>query len=104
MNLSTNPKYTHLWEHKFSWGEFEIHIETAANKISEIEVFSDCLIPSFVELLKPTLQGKEFSINGIQTAMKEISVLTQGTESSLFVPDLSKWLLHQLTVTTNDRL
>jgi hypothetical protein len=64
--------------------------------ITIAKIYSDCLYPEFILLLKECLVGVSYDQTGIMKALQLLESRLQArsdlTETLRFLPDLTKWL------------
>lgn len=53
------PTFTHNIEHKFPWALMDINLEVKGGVIESGQVFSDSLIPEFIDLINEVLQNHQ---------------------------------------------
>lgn len=57
-----SPQFTHSLETRFIWGIFDINFNIEEGKISKVKIFSDCLIPEFVDFVEKNLLNQKYEI------------------------------------------
>lgn len=87
------PKFSHRFEHRFDWAMFEFHLDVKDGRISDVEIFSDCLKPDFVEQVKVALKGVRYAATDVDVALKEH--LPGGEQAEEF----TTWIKHFLSNT-----
>lgn len=53
------PQFTHELEQKFDWALVDMHLDVKKGVITQAKVFSDCLMPIFIEELNEVLNTGE---------------------------------------------
>lgn len=57
-----SPSFSNNLEEKFPWGLIDLHLEVArGGKIEKAKVFSDCLVPDFIDKLEEELNKKSYA-------------------------------------------
>ena len=55
------PDFSNSLEHKFAWALVDVHFSVEKGKIKGGQVFSDCLIPAFIDSLNEELAKGDIS-------------------------------------------
>jgi lipoate-protein ligase A len=63
-----SPEFSHHMEHRFDWGIMDVHINAEGSRISGVQIFSDSLYPTLVDLLKAALPGVTYDRPGVLAA------------------------------------
>lgn len=70
--------------HRFSWGGVEIQFSIASGTVQDVQVYSDALVPAFIEALAPALRGVRYDAHALSAAVRgtpcEESALTMRDE------------------------
>ncbi len=73
-NYSESPDFSIVIEERFSWGIFEIHLESSNGKIQKCKIFTDSVILEDFQNLENLLQGKllqgQSILDGIKHCIK----------------------------------
>ena len=66
--FGATPKFSNTVEHKFDWALVEVMFDVENGIISKGKVFSDCLMPVFIDLLNDQLDAGEitYDVPGIK--------------------------------------
>jgi len=56
---------------RFAWGEAQFGLQIMKGRIREINLFSDAMYPNLVNLIKKSLIGKKYTIDGIFYALPQ---------------------------------
>ena len=76
---------------RFAWGRMDLEVQVEDGMISDAQVYSDALIPDFVDQLAPALLGKRYNNEALASAVKALVV--HGEKEEAARNDLSEWLL-----------
>lgn len=60
-----SPQFTHSLETRFIWGIFDINFNVEDGKITKIKIFSDCLIPEFIDFIEQGLLNTKYEIESL---------------------------------------
>ncbi|KAG9393407.1 Lipoate-protein ligase A [Carpediemonas membranifera] len=63
--FGNTPKFSRVMDHKFDWGLVSMQFESTGGVVTGARMFSDCLVPSFVEAAEQALLGAELSLAGV---------------------------------------
>ena len=72
---------------RFKWGLVDINFNVREGEIKSGKVFSDCLVPEFIDIINEVLQegiwGFEYSKSGFEKMMEEVEreLITRDKES-----------------------
>ena len=97
------PNFTNSLEKKFPWALIDIQFNVSNGKINEGKVFSDCLVPAFIEMLNEELATGEitYDVEGITDLCNRVTKKAEGQETlkqvvDEYIPDLKLWLSDQI--------
>ena len=86
-------------EHKFDWALVDVQFTVEKGKITEGKVFSDCLVPVFIDALNAELVKGDISydVAGVADLCNRVKVQFQGEASmqavhDTYIPELQEWL------------
>ena len=89
------PDFTNSIEHKFDWALIDVQFNVEKGKIVTGQVFSDCLIPVFIDALNEELATGEISydVAGIEDLCNRVRARFEGVASmevitQTYIPDL----------------
>lgn len=88
------PKFTHFMEERFSFGGFEIHLDSHKGLITESKIYSDSLHPEMVEFLTGALKGKVYAPEGVEEAILETK--TELPMISEYLDEICLWMKEQV--------
>jgi len=95
-----SPNFSHTLEHKFDWALMDVHVDIAKGMITSGRVFSDCLVPAFIDALNQELSSgtkTTYDVAGIADLCARTRVRL-GDDESLrtardeYLPQLQEWL------------
>ena len=69
-----NPEFNQTFDERFDWGGVEFRFFVKENKIQDIKIFTDSLLPDFFDNLNELLKGLEYKSDVIISAIKEFIV------------------------------
>eukprot|EP00823_Brevimastigomonas_motovehiculus_P005556 TRINITY_DN4130_c0_g1_i1.p1 TRINITY_DN4130_c0_g1~~TRINITY_DN4130_c0_g1_i1.p1 ORF type:complete len:403 (-),score=49.31 TRINITY_DN4130_c0_g1_i1:154-1362(-) len=95
------PQFTHNIETRFDWGIMDVYMEVLNGRISNVRIFSDCLVPTMIELLHANLKDVPYSFSGVTQAIKRSQTQTPSDHPSrdaiiTYLDDFSKWIVTKL--------
>ena len=69
------PNFTNSIEHKFDWALVDVQFNVEKGKIVNGQVYSDCLVPVFIDALNEELATGtvSYDVNGIKSLFSRIS-------------------------------
>lgn len=71
--LGKDPHFSHSLETRFPWGTIEIRLDVHNSVIGDVAIFSDCLDVLFIDMLKVSLEKRNYSQNGIAEAQHHLN-------------------------------
>ena len=93
------PQFTNSIEHKFDWALVDVQFDVEKGKIVKGQVFSDCLIPVFIDALNEEFAtgNVSYDVDGIKTLCSKLNEKFTGEESmkavvDVYIPEFEKWL------------
>ncbi|KAL6054783.1 lipoate--protein ligase [Balamuthia mandrillaris] len=88
------PNFEHHMEHRFDWGNMDIHIDSSGGVISKAKVFSDSLYPQMITIFERALPGKRYSKEGVAEAIQQTkAVCAEGDALEAHLQELERWLV-----------
>ncbi|OMJ65851.1 hypothetical protein SteCoe_37528 [Stentor coeruleus] len=60
-----SPQFSHELETRFKWGIFDMNMEVQDGVVKKCKIFSDCLVPDFVEFVEKMMVEKKYGNEGI---------------------------------------
>jgi len=79
-----------------SLGFFDFHFKVDEARITDLQIFTDCLYPQLIEDLTAGLRGQAYTENSIRTAFAPLKA--QYTDLSSGLIELEQWLCGQVEV------
>jgi len=76
-------KFQHQIEKRFSWGNFQLQLEVNGGIIKDAMVYSDALVPWFIQQIAPRLIGVRYDIFAMQHGLKQVIVSTRQEKEML---------------------
>lgn len=67
-----SPKFQHLLETRFAWGEVQVHLDFQKGKIEHCRIFSDNLFPELIEYIANSLIGADYRKEEIRQVGKKL--------------------------------
>lgn len=89
-------EFTHKMDEYLSLGFFDFHFKVEEARITDLQIFTDCLYPQVVEELTNSLRGQAYSGDSIRQAFSTMKAKFTDLESGL--KELESWLCGQLEV------
>lgn len=93
------PVFSNSLEHKFDWALMDVQCNVEKGKVVSGQVFSDCLVPVFIDALNEELNAGDitYDVSGVQTLCARVKARFEGDDSALvvvetYIPELEKWL------------
>ena len=74
---------------RFPWGRVDIEMQIESGQISDVQVYSDALLPDFIEALMTALLGLRYERETLLSALRTLKVQTEAEEAQR---DLLRWL------------
>jgi len=87
-------KFQHEIEKRFSWGNFQLQLEVSGGVIKDAMVYSDALVPWFIQQIVPKFIGIRYDIFAMQHGLKQIIVTSKQEEEMLV--DIQEMILEKL--------
>jgi len=95
-----SPSFSHSLEHKFDWALLDVHVDVVKGVITNGRVFSDCLVPPFIDALNHELSSgtkTTYDVAGIADLCARTRVRLGDDESlriarDQYLPQLQEWL------------
>lgn len=72
-NFGQAPAFSHLLDHRFTWGGVELHFDVEKGAISRAQVFTDSLIPAPLETLVGRLPGTAYRSEALVRACETVA-------------------------------
>lgn len=68
------PDFKNSIEHKFDWALIDVSFNVEKGRIVEAQVFSDCLIPAFIDAVNEELATGEitYDVSGVESLCKRV--------------------------------
>lgn len=76
-------KFQQELEKRFSWGDIQIQLEVSGGMIKDAEVYSDALVPWFIQQIPEKLIGVRYDVFAMQHGLKQVMVRTKQEEEML---------------------
>lgn len=76
-------KFQHEIEKRFSWGNFQLQLEVNGGVIKDAMVYSDALVPWFIQQIAPRLIGVRYDIFAMQHGLKQVIASTSQEKEML---------------------
>ena len=93
------PDFSNSLEHKFDWALVDVQFDVEKGLIVQGKVFSDCLIPAFIDELNKELATGEitYDVKGVNELCDRVSGSLGGEDSmkpvvETYVPQFRDWL------------
>lgn len=95
------PEFTNSLCHKFTWGLVDLSLRVEKGKIQEAKIYSDTLIPEFVDIyneyLKTCFEKYSYDKNGLNKLFdNSFSILNNNKDYEIFVEEMKEILIPQL--------
>lgn len=97
--IGETPEFTNNMETRFDWGTVDVYVVVNKGVISSAKVYSDCLVPDFIDTLTDELNSKHYSYSkeGIEELTDILSFKFEGNEANQkIISDLRNWLIKEL--------
>ena len=75
--------FQHEIERRFDWGNVQIQFEVSKGIIKELNVFSDALVPWFMDQFEEHLKGKKYQFEEMKCACEQIKATNEQEEHML---------------------
>ena len=77
------PDFSNSLEHKFAWALVDVQFNVEGGKIIKGKVYSDCLIPAFIDALNEELAtgAITYDVNGIKSLCAKVSKRFEGEDA-----------------------
>jgi len=89
-----SPKFQHLLETRFTWGEVQVHLDFLKGKIGNCQIFSDNLFPELIESVTKALVGADYRKEDIRQVGKKLSGELPRWESE--ITEFFDWLVEEI--------
>ncbi len=76
-------KFQHEIEKRFSWGNFQLQLEVNGGVIKDAMVYSDALVPWFIQQIAPRLIGVRYDVFAMQHGLKQVIASTSQEKEML---------------------
>jgi len=94
------PQFSHALEKKFEWALVEVEFDVQRGRIAKGKVYSDCLVPQFIDELNDVLGSGEvaYDMQGVDDLGNRLRARFQDNEQvqHQFIPELVQWLKREL--------
>ena len=91
----STPEFSHLVETRIDGiGIFDVHYQVNQGRISDIKIFSDCLVPDLVDNIQHALIGCEYRPSAIRTSLYSIQATDDVNRRIL--SEFTEWLIHEI--------
>eukprot|EP01089_Gocevia_fonbrunei_P014751 TRINITY_DN4117_c0_g1_i2.p1 TRINITY_DN4117_c0_g1~~TRINITY_DN4117_c0_g1_i2.p1 ORF type:complete len:277 (+),score=42.37 TRINITY_DN4117_c0_g1_i2:329-1159(+) len=91
------PEFNHHMEHRFKWGNLDVHIDVVKGRIVNVEIFSDSLYPHLIDAIIDCLKDKTYDVQGVERAMFEVQERVGiNQEVNDIIKESSDWLKENL--------
>ncbi|CDW73105.1 lipoate-protein ligase a [Stylonychia lemnae] len=94
------PSFTNQIEKKFEWALMDVQFDVQKGKISKGVVYSDSLLPTFIDEMNEILASGEISydVEGIKDLGNKLSQKFQDNEVVInkYVPELVQWMIEAI--------
>ena len=84
------PDFTHHLESRFDWGQLDMHLDVHRGVVEDVKIYSDCLVPDFIEALHRVLPGARYTRDSLLEALSRAAG-NGGTEAAM-ASDIAGWL------------
>ena len=98
--FGTTPDFSNSMEHKFAWALVDVQFNVEKGKIVKGQVFSDCLVPAFIDALNEELATGtvSYDVNGVKSLCAKVSERFKGENAmqqviETYIPEFEKWLV-----------
>ncbi len=91
------PEFSHKLEERFAWGSVTAHLDVQEGRIVRAVLFSDVLVPEFIEAAQAALTGVAYDKGRVIEALTALTA--QGNHHGLpdaNVAEFATWLSHAL--------
>lgn len=89
-NFGQAPAFSHLLDHRFSWGGIELHFDVEKGHVSRSQLFTDSLNPAPLEALALRLQGASYRSDVLQQACE--SLIPEFPEQEKELREVAGWI------------
>lgn len=93
------PEFSNSLEHKFPWALVDVQFNVEKGRIVTGQVFSDCLIPAFIDALNEEIGTGEvtYDVNGIKQLCSKVKQRFTSEPSmapvvETYLPEFEAWL------------
>lgn len=83
--------FTNKLNHRFDWGGLEIFLEVDAGQVQDVCVYSDAMVPDFIDSLQLTLRDSRYSNKALAEACSSLTVFSAQTRKMR--DETAAWLL-----------
>jgi lipoate-protein ligase A len=89
-------EFSHKLDDYLTLGFFEFHFKVEEGRVSDLQIFSDCLYPSLIEDLTTALRGIRYSGEDFQQALRPLAQKYLDLRQGL--GELEAWLVRSIEV------
>lgn len=96
------PDFRHNLEHKFDWALLDVQFNVEKGKIVDGRIFSDCLVPLFIDALNEKIASGQYSydVEGV-TALcngvaEDFADVNYEQVREVYIPQLREWLAESI--------
>lgn len=89
------PDFAHRMKERFDWGSIDLHIDTKRGVISEVDIFSDCLLPDLIAAVMEALPGTRYGASETAGAVQGLAPVLPDAERE--IEELAQWLERELS-------
>lgn len=100
--FGSDPDFRHSLEHKFDWALVDVQIDVEGGKIVAGRVFSDCLVPAFIDALNAQLEAgtHTYDVAGVEKLLAavagEFNDDSFAAVRDIYIPELMAWLCRSI--------
>ena len=104
--LTPTPSFSNSLEHKFDWALVDVSFDVDKGVISAGRVFSDCLLPGFIDCFNAELQGPSptsYDVAGIvelcarvRSRLERMDNEGMAVARDVYLPELQAWLVAEI--------
>lgn len=90
-NFGRQFAFDRSFGHRFSWGQVDVELAIDSGHVRDAEVYSDALLPDFIDALAPALIGQRYDNHALAEAVRQLAVQTEAAKGPQ--AELADWLL-----------
>ena len=91
-----NKEFTNVIEKRFDWGEVSMNFVVEGDQIKDVEIYSDCLFPNFIERIEQELKGHLYIYSDIANTIDFGATKFDGIDLTKYATELKELIAQNI--------